>query len=68
MMHALHEKIEKTLSSHCMGSEQVMGGHWLSFCCSIVTFASSCDKRWSTQRLFLTVYEVTCTCFCILLY
>ncbi|CAB4267772.1 unnamed protein product [Prunus armeniaca] len=31
------------------------GCRWVSFCCSIVTFASSCDKRWSTQRLYLTI-------------
>lgn len=41
------------------GYEQVMGADRVFFHCSIVTFASSCDKRWSTQWLFLAISEVT---------
>jgi len=41
------------------GHEQVVGADGVFFHCSIVTFASSCGKRWSTQWLFLAISEVT---------
>jgi len=41
------------------GREQVVGADGVFFHCSIVTFASSCGKRWSTQWLFLAISEVT---------
>lgn len=41
------------------GYEQVVGADGVFLRCSIMTFASSCGKRWSTQWLFLAIYEVT---------
>lgn len=47
-----------------MGSEQVMGVvDGCPFVAEIVTLASSCDKRWSSQWFFLTMYEVTVSTF-----